>query len=242
MAFRLFDTQVLHHDYFRSLAEAQQLRANEISAERGKIYSSGGVLVTNEEAYLIFANPQEVEDAGAAAQKLAPLLLEDPRFFSYNLVPAGTDSPKEYLTGRIEELLAKKERRWVLLARKIPVKVVQNIKEAEVEGLGFESDPRRFYPEGSLAASVLGFVAYDENGKDQGYNGLEGYYDGDLRGKSGRLVRAYSSDQNPILVGEMSSLEVQNGADLYLTINLGMQSSMDQKIEEGVQRYDAKSG
>lgn len=242
VAFRLFDTQVLDHDHFRRLAEAQQLRADEIPAERGKIYSSGGVLAANEEAYLVFANPQEVEDARAAAGKIAPILLEDPRFFSYNLVPGGTASPKEYLTARIEELLSKEDKRWVLLARKIPAQLVQRLRDSEIAGLGFQTDPRRFYPEGSLAASVLGFVAFDENGKDQGYNGLEGYYDGDLRGKAGRLVRSYSSDQNPILVGEVSSLEAQNGADLYLTVNRGIQSILDQKIEEGVKRYDAKSG
>ncbi|KKW05654.1 MAG: peptidoglycan glycosyltransferase, cell division protein FtsI (penicillin-binding protein 3), partial [candidate division CPR1 bacterium GW2011_GWC1_49_13] len=131
---------------------------------------------------------------------------------------------------------------WVSLARKVPAAVVAEIRKLEMEGLGFTLDRRRFYPEGSLASSLLGFVAFNEEGLDRGYNGLEGSYDGDLRGNSGKMVATYSAYQDPILAGDFDTLAVQNGSDLYLTINRGVQSLLDKKLVEGVKRFGAKSG
>jgi len=239
---KLFYIQVLNHEQYQIEAERQHIFASEISAGRGKIFSSGGVVVTNEESYRVFANPQKVEDPKKAAENIVPILLEDARFFSYNPLPKGTKDPKSYLLNRVEELLSDKERLWVSLARKIPIRLVSKLKDKDVAGLGFEPDPRRFYPEGALASSVLGFVASDLEGSDKGYNGLEGYYNGDLKGKAGRLAQERSAFGWAILVGDSTSVDAQNGADLYLTINRGIQSILERKIEEGVKRYGAKSG
>ena len=239
---KLFYIQVLNHEHYQIEAERQHIFASEIPAERGKIFSSGGVLVTNEESYRVFGNPQEVEDPRKAAKDIVPVLLEDGRFFSYNPMPKNTKDPKAYLLSRVEELLSKKEQLWVSLARKIPASLISKLKEKDISGLGFEPDPRRFYPESNLASAVLGFVASDEDGIDTGYNGLEGYYDGDFKGKAGSLAQERSASGWAILIGNSISVDAQNGADLYLTINRGIQSILEAKIEEGVKRYGAKSG
>lgn len=240
IAFQLFNIQVLKHEHYSILAERQHLETAEIPSERGQVLSSGGILVTNEEAYRLVGDPQLVEDPKSVAKKVVPVLLEDERFFSYNPLPKGTKDSKKYLLARVEDLLSRKDKRWVSLARKLPVGLAQKLRE--VKGLDFEPDPRRFYPEGTLAASVLGFVASDADGRDKGYNGLEGYYDGDLKGKSGRLAQEYSNTGQPILVGESSFTPAQDGANLYLTIDRGIQSILDRKIKEGVKRYGAERG
>jgi len=250
VAVKLFDTQVLNHDQYSILAQAQQEVTLTTQPERGKIYASGRVLATNEEAYLIFGNPQKIEDAAEAAEKLAPLLLKDSRFSTYNSLSSdlakkeGVDptKTKALLIARLTELLSNQKLQWVSLARKVPSLVVAEIRKLEMEGLGFSLDRRRFYPEGNLASSLLGFVAFNEDGLDRGFNGLEGSYDGDLRGNSGKMVAQYSAYQDPILAGDVSNLAVQNGSDLYLTINRGVQSLMDKELVEGVKRYGAKSG
>ncbi|GMR18960.1 MAG: penicillin-binding protein [Patescibacteria group bacterium] len=239
---KLFTIQVLDREQYLITAEKQRTSSTEIPAERGRLFSSGGILVTNEESYLVFANPQLIEDPKVAAKTIASILLEDTRFFSYNPVPKGVENPREYLSARLEELLEKENRQWVALARKIPVKLMRKLEEQKILGLSFDPDPRRFYPEGRLAAPVLGFVASDADGRNKGYNGLEGYYDGDLRGKSGKSNREYSQKGVPILMGDSSLLSAQNGADLYLTIDRGVQSILERKIKEGVKRYGAKSG
>src|SRR3989304_2538985 len=168
VAVKLFDTQVLNHDQYSILAQAQQEVTLTTQPERGKIYASGRVLATNEEAYLLFGNPQKIEDAAEAAEKLAPLLLKDSRFTTYNSLSSdlakkeGVDptKPKALLIARLTELLSNQKLQWVSLARKVPSLVVAEIRKLEMEGLGFSLDRRRFYPEGDLASSLLGFVAF----------------------------------------------------------------------------------
>ncbi len=239
---RLFYVQILQHEKFRILAEKQQQRVYEIPAERGKIFASGSALVTNEEAYLVYADPQRVENPEEAAAKIAPILLEDSRFFSYNQVPAEVKEPAAYLVSKIKESLSQSDRRWVAIARKVPALQVGKLRALGISGLGFRSSPRRFYPEGTLASALLGFVASDEEGEDKGYNGVEGYYDWDLRGRAGWRIREESGSREPILIGDEVEVQPKDGSDLYLTISRGIQAVLEQKVAEGVKRYRAKSG
>lgn len=239
---RLFSIQVLQNEKFRIMAENQQQRTYEILANRGKIFASGSALVTNEEAYLVSANPRRISDPKGTAERIVPILLEDSRFFSYNQVPQGTEDPKVYLISRIEEILARPDRQWVAVARKVPAAQVGKLRALQISGLDFEPSPRRFYPEGALASTLLGFVASDEDGEDKGYNGVEGYYDGDLRGRSGRRIQEESGLSEPILIGNRIEISPQDGSDLYLTINRGVQAILERKIIQGVERYGAKSG
>jgi len=76
---------------------------------------------------------------------------------------------------------------WVPLKHKLNRSQKEEIEVLKIAGLGFEEEQRRTYPEGSSSAHLLGFVGSDINGKDKGYFGLEGYYDLELRGRSGLL-------------------------------------------------------
>lgn len=245
---RLFYLQVVQGDHYRILAEKQRGVEFEIPADRGQIFASGGLLVTNEEAYRITADPKLIEDSQGVAEKLVSIFWEDSRFLSYNPLPSGllasadASNPKKLIVEKLIELLSRQEQLGVHLALKIPAVQVAKIKALQIPGLSFSSDDRRFYPEGTMAAPLLGFVALDQDG-ERGYNGLEGYYDGDLRGRSGSAQREYNEKRTePILMGESSEIEPQNGADLYLTINRGVQEILEHKIAEGVKRYRAKSG
>jgi len=242
VAVKLFYIQVLKGEDYRILAENQQTKTYELPADRGKIFASDGVLVTNEEASLVSADPQLINDPKGVAEKIVPILLEDQRFFSYNPIPLGTKGPEAYLIDKAKKALSRTDLQWVALAHKIPAAQVEKLKDLQINGVSFESEPLRFYPEGVMMASLLGFVASDEEGKDKGYNGLEGYYDGDLQGVPGKSTREESRSNVPILIGSDVEIPPQNGADLYLTIDRGVQELLERKIAEGVKRYGAKSG
>lgn len=239
---KLFYIQVIQNEKFRIMAENQQQKTYEIPADRGKIFASGSALVTNEEAYLVYANPQLVNDPGGTAKKVVPIMLEDSRFSSYNQIPQETKDPRAYLISKIGELLSRTDRQWVAIARKVPAAQVEKLQTLNITGLGFELSPRRFYPEGTLASSIIGFVASDEDGDDKGYNGIEGYYDGDLQGKPGRRTQEESGLRETILIGDQIETPPKNGSDLYLTVSRGVQAVLERKIAEGVKRYRAKSG
>jgi len=239
---RLFYLQVIQGESYRIKAEAQRNITFTIPAERGRIFASGGLLVTSEEAYRVVADPRLIEDSKKTAEKIGEIFFEDPRFLSYNPVPSNSKDPRADYTAKIVEFLSLKERLGVDLARKVPIAQIVKLKALAVPGLSFLPDNRRFYPEGKMAASLLGFVAFGEDG-ESGYNGLEGYYDGDLKGKSGSMQQEYNEQKTePILVGESTEVEPQDGADLYLTINRGVQAILERKVAEGVKRYGAKSG
>ncbi|OGC44603.1 hypothetical protein A2V54_00135 [candidate division WWE3 bacterium RBG_19FT_COMBO_53_11] len=239
---KLFYLQVIQGERYRIEAEGQRSITFTIPAERGRIFASGGLLATNEEAYRVVADPRSIEDHEKTAEKIGAVFFEDPRFLSYNPVSSNSKDPQADYISKIVELLSLKERLGVDLARKVPTAQVEKLKDLAVPGLSFYSDNRRFYPEGSMASSLLGFVAFDQDG-ERGYNGLESYYDGDLKGKAGSVRREYNEKKpEPILVGESTEVELQNGADLYLSINRGVQTILERKIKEGVKRYGAKSG
>ena len=118
----------------------------------------------------------------------------------------------------------------------------EKIEKKEIKGLGFESDQKRFYPEASMAAELLGFVGSDKIGVDTGYYGLEGYYDRQLRGKSGRLGQETDPFGFPILVGKYRPIAPQKGASLYLTLDRVIQFMVEQKLKQAVERYGAQDG
>ncbi|MEX0587310.1 MAG: penicillin-binding protein 2 [Patescibacteria group bacterium] len=245
---KLFYLQVVKGSSYRAMAENQRSVTFEVPAERGKVFASGGLLVTNEEAYRVVADPRLIDNPKKTAEEITSILFEDSRFLSYNPLPsespaaAGASNSEKLFVEKLTELLSLKDRLGVDLARKVPTAQVAKIKSLGVPGLGFYPDNRRFYPEGSLASSLLGFVAFSQDG-ERGYNGLEGYYDGDLRGRDGSVRREYNDKKTePILIGDSTVVDPQNGSDLYLTINRGVQSILERKIVQGVKRYGAKSG
>ncbi len=221
---------------------------NEIQAPRGEIYASDNFpLVTNQEAFLIYAKPKEFkEDPILIAKKISPFLLSEK--YATNSASLTPDEQKQKDTEikNIEEDLLKKLSNknlfWVQLARKIAKDVKQKLEAEKITGLGFENDDKRFYPETSMSAQLLGFVGSDKFGKDIGYFGLEGYYDKQIRGKPGTIGSEKDPFGFPILVGKYRQIKPQKGASLYTTIDRVVQFIVEQKLAAAVEKYGAKEG
>lgn len=242
VAVRLFQIQILQHERYSLAAQSQRLSSTQIPAERGKIFSSDGfLLTTNEPAFLLSADPTLIpEDKIDVAYRVVDLVLSDSRFFSYNLLPSGV-SPKTYLRQKFLNLISS-DRRWVLLAHKVSGEVKKEIEALGIKGLYFQEEPRRYYPEGALSSSLLGFVAFNEEGYDRGYFGLEGFYNGDLKGIAGEISSEQTTSGEIIPVGGYEIIPPVPGRDLHLTLNRAVQFLLEKKIKEGVERYGAKTG
>ncbi|HQI92495.1 MAG TPA: penicillin-binding protein 2, partial [Candidatus Dojkabacteria bacterium] len=109
-------------------------------------------------------------------------------------------------------------------------------------GLYFESEERRIYPNGQLAAHVLGFIGQNEEGTQIGQYGLQGYYFGDITGREGYSYEEKDSTGNVILTSEYEPILPREGKDFKLTIVPNIQSKVEQKLEEGVKKTRSKSG
>lgn len=205
----------------RSEAEQQYFEKLTIPAARGEILTSDGFpLVSNETAYLVFAEPQKVKDPELAS-KLAEVL----------------EVPSASISAKLDSSLY-----WVPLAHKVSQEKVDKIRKLELLGVGFNRGDRRFYSEGSTSAHLLGFVGSDLNGQDKGYFGLEGFYDRGLRGRPGILRQEKDIRGIPILLGGQEEEKAKDGRTLILHLDRSVQFIAEKKLGQGITKYGAKQG
>ncbi|MBI2327218.1 penicillin-binding protein 2 [Candidatus Curtissbacteria bacterium] len=219
-----------------------------LPATRGEIYTADNFpIVTNQNASLLYAHPREIDkDPKDLARILAPFLISEKYSTREARLSADEKQQKEEEIKTKEESLtaklANKNFFWIQLARKVPRQTRYKIEDTKINGLGFERDDKRFYPEASLAAHVIGFVGSDKFGEDTGYFGLEGYYDHRLRGKPGKSGKIIDPFGFPILIGKFRPHQPQKGTSLHLTIDRSIQFMVEEKLRLAIEKYDAKGG
>lgn len=238
IAGRLFFWQVVRGNELADLARLQHQGGGYIAGQRGSILSSDGTwLVANKDVWLLYASPQKIDtDITDLSEKLARVLLGE----SYAV--GEEDSLRE--VQRIAQLLSKKASVWVPIKHKLDENKKLEIESWDIDGLGFEHEEDREYPEGSVAAQLLGFVGKDENGKDKGYFGLEGYYDFLLSGSLDYQSRESDPRGIPLLLSKNidSVSTADGGVDLVTTIDKTIQIKSERKLKEGIEKYSASGG
>ncbi len=265
---RLFQIQILGHDDYRALAESQYSSQFEIPAKRGEILSSDGyVLAGAKSNYLLFAEPKRISDPYKIASDLAEILSsmrseikeyevsyeeesdsEDGISSGVDATGTQEDNPKLTKSEMFEKYFKdfynyiSSDRFWVPLMRDVTSEEKIKIEESGITGIGFEEYPVRYYPEGTLASHLLGFVGSTEDGEKVGYFGIEGKLNEDLKGKPGKVLEETDALGNPILMGEYKTVNPIQGRDVVLTINRSIQYMVEKKIKEGVEKYGAYSG
>ena len=241
---RLFYWQFLSDVEKRAVSD---INPDEIPAPRGEILSRDNYpLATNQEAYLIYATPRIIKNPLDVAKKIAPLLIAE----KFSTVSAQLDSdlgnqkkqPIDTEQKNIMEKIYSNNLYWVLLKRKITSETKNKIAAMGIAGLGFERDDKRFYPEGSMAAQLLGFVGSDKFGNDTGYFGLEGYYNRILKGKPGHNANTLDPKGFPILTSKFKTSPPQSGTSLITTIDRPIQFIVEENLEKAVVKYGAKDG
>lgn len=220
---RLFYWQVFRSGELRLEAASQYYVTFPLPAHRGAILAADSKpLVMNQSAYLAYAEPRKISDMSFFARLVA--------------VPLGQE-PKE-----LETIITQPGRVWVPLAHKVEAARVDALKSLNLAGLGFEKEPKRLYPESSMAGHLVGFVGSDANGKDTGYFGIEGFYDRELAGKDGMLQIEKDIRGAPILVGQTRRIEPEEGRSLVLWLDRTVQRSVERRLVDGIAKYGAKEG
>jgi len=219
---RLFYWQVVRAQELSAMGQEQYGRAIRLNPVRGEIMTSDGFSVAaNKISYLVFANPKEIKNVQQEARLLAKTLDVDEASVSAAL---------------------SLDRYWVPLKSHLDKKDKEAIEVMKIPGVGFQEQYVRFYPEASMASKLLGFVGRDENGKDKGYFGLEGYYDKQIRGKEGYAVQIHDALGRPILAKMNGIAGKVDGRDLLLHVDRTIQFILDRELKEGIDEYGAASG
>lgn len=219
---RLAHWQIFQAEALTTLGESQYGRSMKLSPPRGEIKTSDDfALAANRITYRVFANPKEISNKEATAQILSPLL--------------GTD------VASISSLLAL-DKFWVSLTTGIADDKKEQIANLKLPGIGFEEQATRYYPEASMAAQLLGFVGKNDLGDNQGYFGVEGYYDRQLRGKEGKAIQIHDALGRPILAKMQEVASEDSGRTLHLHIDRVFQYVVEQELKNGIEVYGAQAG
>lgn len=220
---KLFYWQIVKADELSALEQSQSSLNLQIPPIRGDILTSDNFpIVTNKMSYLVYADPQEVQNETTTAQLLASTLTID--------------------VASISAQLDQHDKVWVPLAANIDNTTKQRVAALNLPGIDFQETPTRYYPEASMAAQLLGFVGKDTFGNPKGYFGIEGYYDRQLRGRVGETQIIRDAFGKPVFAKLVNNSGQQDGRSLLLHIDRVIQFIAERKLEEGVQKYGAKSG
>lgn len=244
---------ILRLAYWQFIADVQSApstipQETRVPAQRGDLFTSDLYpVVTNQEAYMLFAKPQELSfDTKMVAQKIAPHLISEKYASREAQLTDEEKKQKEDDIKKEEEILIQKlsdkKLFWVQLARKITKQTKEKVENFDLKGIGFQEDTKRIYPEASMAAHILGFVGSNDFGEDTGYFGLEGYYDNNLKGKDGRVGDVKDPFGLPILVSRFKPIQPKKGSSLVLTLDRPVQFIVEDKLRQAVEKYGAKQG
>jgi cell division protein FtsI/penicillin-binding protein 2 len=220
---RLFYLQVIKHDYYQQAALNDQLKQYTITADRGiiKAHQGNGIvpLVLNQKLYTLFADPALVKNVPDSSAKLIAIT--------------------EGSSTRYSELMKIQNSRYQVLAKRLSEGQKEKILALKLPGIGLQAENYRIYPQGKLAAQLLGFV--DLGGR--GRYGLEQQFNTQLAGKSGNLKAITDVNGVPLAASRDNiRIDPKPGDDLVLTIDVAMQSQIEKILADGLKKVGSKSG
>ena len=210
----VFSVKLALIQFFRSehlvdLAAKQHNHYVTLEPRRGTIFDRQmRPLALNMEVYSLYANPRQMsaEDKHRVLEELPELLGLDPVFLKTRLA---------------------RRKYFVWLARKLPIDVMHRIRRLKIRGLDFVKEGKRYYPNKSLAAHVVGFAGMDNTGLE----GLELEFDRILKGTEGWVQILRDAKQRDLLI-EKAYTPPQDGFNLVLTIDETIQYIAERALEK----------
>ena len=233
--FRLFDLQITRHEELQGKAVNQQTRRTVVTANRGTIYDAGGnILAISSSAETIILSPLEIDNAVNDT--------EDPVSWTKESLAAGLaeilGKDASAIRKRMDNVKSQYEVIQLRADEDTAAKVRSYVDENKIAGVHLVADTKRYYPYGSLAAQVIGFVG-DEN---TGLYGLEAYYEKALEGQSGLVISSKDQAENDMLYTYEQYFAAKNGSDLTLTLDTTIQYYLEKGIESMVDKFSAANG
>ena len=216
---RLVQLQVDQHDELAAKARNQQFSSIETAPTRGQVLDRRGrELARSLDTESFYADPSEIQNVTDTATRVAEITGQDHADLVKRINEA-KDSNKKFL--------------WI--ARRIEMERAVKLDALELEGVYSRKEPKRYYPNDSLAAHVLGFVGTDEIG----LSGVEQYYNEKIRGEAGKVYLEHDRDQRAF---ESYEVQPRPGQTVVLTIDQVVQYRTEQALNAAVERSQAKSG
>ncbi len=206
---RLFYLQVVRYSYYKQAALNDQLKQYQIPATRGLIEAKDGnnivPIVLNQRLYTLFADPPFIKHPQQVADQISRIIGGKPSSYIPELTVKGTQ--------------------YSIIAHKLTQAQSDAIGKLQDPGLGTQGQYYRVYPDGDLAAQVLGFV----NNNGVGVYGVEQALNKQLSGTPG-LLKAITDVRGVPLAASRQNTQIPPvpGENIVLTLNVGIQEQLQQ--------------
>ena len=197
---------------------------NTIFAKRGEIYMMDGdnttPVVMNEKVYTISVDPFLLRSKGGQELKEDEAKIDQ-------LVQG-------YAVNTWDKVFANEASRYAVIAKNVPYERAKQIKEAKITGVYAQGSTKRVYPEGDLAAQVLGFV----NADGKGQYGIEGSLNKELTGVNGILKTVKDVNNIPLTIGKNNvRVPAQDGKNVVLSIDRNIQKKTEDAIKATIEKF-----
>ncbi len=208
--------QIIPDARLKSLHDRQFQTIITLQARRGAIVDRNGRdLALSMTAYSLYADPKLLAGKKSLSRKIAKALGMRP----------------EAILQKIKD----GNRRFVWLARLLPLDKYEEIKKWEIRGLSFVEEFQRVYPNDNLMASTLGFIGQE----GQGLEGLELQYDAVLHGDKKKIAVRRDARGRPLVADGMMFAENIEGSEIKLTIESDAQHMLEMELAKAVTEFDA---
>lgn len=219
---RLVFLQIIQGDELQKKAVEQQTRDNLVASQRGAIYDRNRKkLAQSSTAQTVTANPNEIQkakkDIGEIASKLAAVL----------------DMDAADIRTKLE-----KETNHVTIKRRVEDETATAVRELELTGVYLQEDAKRYYPYGSFASHILGFVGDD----NQGLAGIEALYEEQLKGVPGRIIALKNALDTDMPFKQEKHIDPENGTNVVLTIDEVIQHFAEKHLETAYYEEKVQAG
>jgi cell division protein FtsI (penicillin-binding protein 3) len=210
--------QGVNNDFLQKEGAARYSKVVEMSADRGMIKDRNGeILAISAPVASVYADPKLIEITPDQLEQLARLLHME--------------------KSEIERRIYRKKGRFVYLKRWIVPEVAERIADLKIKGIAFETEFKRYYPEGEVAAHIVGFTDIE----DRGQEGVEHGWNAVLTGEIGS--RRVIKDNKGRIIEDVEKIRAaRQGQDLALSLDRRIQHIAHQELKRAAIMHQAIAG
>ncbi len=232
----IFRISVIESRKYQSMADSNQFDSTIVKANRGSLFDTNGkILAQSATVYSIIINPFRLDGLDNEKKDPETGLSEYERQLEVvvTILTEELDNvTREYILQKFENT----NTQWSLISKSVEKAVADKILSRAVEEdiehdlIYTEIDTKRYYPQGSVAASVIGFTNFDGDG----VYGIESYYNDYLKGVDGKIISARDANGNEMPYKNDKVYDARDGNSVYLTIDMNLQYYAEKYLEQAV--------
>jgi len=250
LLWKLWDIQIVNHDFYEEQAVGQATRDYTVSADKGSIYdANGNPLAMSATVENVILSPRDiVELQEEYAEKVAEAREGKGEYPDYpeptnEFIASNLSAILDVTEEKILEHLSYTSKQYREVKTKIEEDVADQVRQFIAEnhlsrGLYLVPDTKRYYPKSGLASHIIGFV----NADNVGAYGIEAMYNDELSGEAGYLLTGKNGKGTEMLTRYENYIKARNGYDLHLTVDSSIQAMLESALVEGIEKYDVRYG